>query len=91
MLQFDVLMFLFETNLILIHWSNNKLNNLTGHIGSSNNISFTYTDFGEGYSVRILAGIVSIVAFFVLSLILSRYLSGLYAKLDHDYSLPYRF
>jgi len=64
MLQYDVLMILFGTNLILIPWSTNKLNNLTGHNGSSNNTSFTYIDCGEGYSVRILAGIVSIVAYF---------------------------
>jgi len=64
MLQFDVLMILFETNLILIRWSSNKRNNLTGHIGSSNNTSFTYICIGEGYSARSLAGIVSIVAYF---------------------------
>jgi hypothetical protein len=64
MLQFDVLMILFETNRILIGWSSNKLNNLAGHISSSNNTSFTYVYIGEKYSVRILARIVRIVAYF---------------------------
>jgi len=64
MLQFDVLMILFETNLILIRWSSNKLNNVTGHTSSSNNTPFTYIYIGEGYLARSLAGIVSIVAYF---------------------------
>lgn len=64
MLQFDVLMILFETKLILIGWSSNKLNHLAGHISSSNNTSFTYIYIGERYLVQILAGIVSIVAYF---------------------------
>jgi len=64
MLQFDVLMILFETNLIVIRWSINKPNNLTGHIGASNNTSFTYICIAEGYSARSVAGIVSTVAYF---------------------------
>ena len=57
-------MILFETNLILIRWTSNKLNNLTGHTGSSNNTSFTYIYIGERYLALSVAGIVSIVAYF---------------------------